>query len=216
MLEKSLCLAVGLAVPSLAGVVAPVVAQPIPEATVSPWNLEIGEVYRFASKDLVPSGEKLDLWGLDATVGYQLGACHSVNLRVGYNYGNWDESITVANRLTEENEIEVYTFYLMPGYRYTDSIREGDAAWYIGANVGVSNMEVEWKMRQSQASESGGKNVWGFAASADLGLQYRLSESVYLYAAYQFFMNTCELKTVDETTNKQHYHSVTAGLGFQF
>lgn len=218
-MKKNLFLALALAAPVMAGVDAPVVEAPAPAPApvISPWSMEIGGVYRCAAEDIVDGGDEIDLWGGDITAIYKLDDHHSVNLRFGYNYGDVTESGSYGPQEDWYNKTEVRNFYIMPGYRYTDSICDC-ASWYVGANIGASNMKVKVSGIDNDILEhySDSDKDWGFAASAELGLQYHISDAVYLYGAYQYWMSTAEVGDGEIKTEKQHYHSVTAGIGINF
>lgn len=241
-MKKNLFLALALAAPVMAGVDAPVVVAPNPEIiaapapAVSPWALEIGAVYRWAGKDICKDfsefGE-IDLWGADLTLIHKVDDNHSFNLRFGYNYGDKTETsyyFLGQNEYDKDDiKVEVHSFYIMPGYRYTAAVCD-TVSLYAGANVGVSNMKVKFEddyqyvyngVVEDSWSGSTSEKDWGFAASAEVGIQYHISDSAYLYAAYQFWMSTAQPKYTDVDgfsikAEKQHYHSVTAGIGINF
>lgn len=236
-MKKNLFLALALAAPVMAGVDAPVVVAPNPETVatpapvVSPWALEIGAVHRWATEDIIKDFSELgeiDLWGADMTLIYKVDDNHSFNLRVGYNYGDasisdlYDDGVYYDY---EKAKYEVHNFYIMPGYRYTGSICDS-ASWYVGANVGASNLKIKEKYTfiekengvPTDECESDNTSIkdWGLAASAEIGLQYHITDAVYLYGAYQYWMSTAEASNEYAKSEKQHYHSVTAGIGINF
>lgn len=216
-MKKNLIMALAMAVPAMAGVDAPVVAAPAPAPAPCPWALEIGGVYRCAAEDIVDGGDEIDLWGGDITAIYKLDENHSVNLRLGYNYGDMSESGSFGPQEDWHLKTEVHNFYIMPGYRYTGSICDC-ASWYVGANIGASNMKVKVSGVEPEFLDSYSESdkEWGFAASAELGMQYHISDSVYLYGAYQYWMSTAEVGDSELKTEKQRYHSVTVGVGIDF
>lgn len=140
-----------------------------------------------------------------------------------------DNDYDVYNGTDYENTtVRVNSFYLMPGYRYTTKVND-NLAVYVGASVGITNMSV--KYRSFSWTDFGGGDTgeedllkthgsdWGVAGSLELGLQYKVSDSAYLYAAYELYGSTAEPtfhggEGVGADT--QVYHSIRAGVGFSF
>ena len=232
-MKKNLLLALALAAPAMAGVSAPLAVAPNPENTpapapvVSPWSMEIGAVYRWANDGIYENAFDVNVWGVDLTAIYKINDNHSVNVRFGYNTGDKSKTIIEANTTPNGTfsreyayDVDIRSFYIMPGYRYTDSITE-NVSWYAGANIGIANTKVECDVAVSEyndpigeASLSGDK--WGFAASAEIGLQFHISDSVYLYGAYQYWVGTSRPSDYGIKAESQDYHSVTAGVGINF
>jgi opacity protein-like surface antigen len=232
-MKKNLLLALALAAPAMAGVSAPLAVAPNPEnmpapaPVVSPWSMEIGAVYRWANDGIYENTFDVNVWGVDLTAIYKINDNHSVNVRLGYNTG--DKSKTIIDAYTTPNgtfsreyayDVDVRSFYIMPGYRYTDAITE-NVSWYAGANIGIANTKVECDCSLSEYYDFIGRDSlsadkWGLAVSAELGLQYHISESVYLYGAYQYWMSTARPSDQGAKAESQDYHSVTAGVGINF
>ena len=243
-MKKNLLLALALAAPAMAGVSAPLAVAPNPEnmpapaPVVSPWSMEIGAVYRWANdsigssytvftqrqQEMTTDPGDVDVWGVDLTAIYKINDNHSVNVRFGYNYGDNTEKLIIDyGQIGQEvytSDVEVESFYIMPGYRYTGSITDS-VSWYIGANAGISNMNVKSDFSAVAMGDPTGEgklsaSKWGFAASAEIGLQYHICDSVYLYGAYQYWMGTARPSDKGVKSKAQDYHSVTAGVGINF
>lgn len=232
-MKKTLLLALALAVPAMAGVSAPLAVAPNPDNTpapqpapvVSPWSVEIGGVYRWACDDIHSEYKDVDVWGGELTAIYKINDNHSVNIRFGYNVGDTSDScytVDVNNQgdSYEKEKLDLTSFYIMPGYRYTDSITDS-VSWYAGVNAGISNLKADYEYYyavnndpQDDIDLSG--DDWGFAASAELGVQYHISDCVYLFGAYQYWMSTARPSDEGVKAKKQSYHSVTAGVGINF
>ena len=216
-MKKTLAL-IALAAPALAGtktVVATVPAPaPAPAPIVSPWAVEVGTGYNFASKNLFKGDKdqkKVNTWGWDLTGVYKLDENNALTLRLGYAYGN--------RKQDDDYRFKVNNWSLMPGYRYTYAL---DDQWslFAGVNVGVTNM----KWRVTGEGEATDKSGWGFGYSAELGVRYAINTNWDVFAAYQFSGSTASPKytegpegQVDSIRAKaQNYHSVRIGVGYTF
>lgn len=257
---KKTLIALALAVPAMAGTISPVVVAPNPETvpapvvTPSPWAVEIGGVYRWATKDIAKGAdEDVDVWGGEITGIYKLTENHAITLRFGYNGGDVEETTTYeywpemdfdqqpmndgyandypnkrpeypAEYSRDKDKVEVSSLYLMPGYRYTGAICDS-VSWYVGANVGIAYTKAKYSWSEfasvdgDQYHEDSGKisdKDWGLAASAEIGLQYHITDSVYLFGAYQYWASTAQPEKDGYKMKKQHYHTVNAGVGINF
>ena len=222
-MKKTLAL-IALAAPALAGtktVVATVPAPaptPAPAPIVSPWAIEVGTGYNFASKDLfkgVEDQKKVNTWGWDLTGVYKLDENNALTLRLGYAYGS----------RKQDNDIryKVNNWSLMPGYRYTYAL---DDQWslFAGVNVGVTNMK--WRITGDFPAVE--KSGWGFGYSAELGVRYAINTNWDVFAAYQFSGSTASPKytetfdgqygpeSVSTKAKAQNYHGVRIGVGYTF
>lgn len=238
-MKSRLILACSLAIPAFAGTAAPVVTTPVPApvsapvaTTTSAWAMEIGPTYRWAIKDLYNDNyepnDKIDTVGADITLIYKATENHSFNLRVGYDYGDLSASWMSSDidyYYHEKIVFKVHNIYIMPGYRYTDQLTDS-LSWYLGANAGASYFKVDDFHTYTEISNgvpasdcgsaSSAKKDWGFAISAELGLRYHITDTIYLYGAYQFWTSTAKLKYEDSSTYAQQYHSVKGGVGINF
>ncbi len=217
-MKKTLAL-IALAAPALAGtktVVATVPAPaPAPAPIVSPWAVEVGTGYNFASKDLFKGDEdqkKVNTWGWDLTGVYKLDENNALTLRLGYAYG--------SRKQDDDYRFKVNNWSLMPGYRYTYAL---DDQWslFAGVNVGVTNM----KWRVTGEGEATDKSGWGFGYSAELGVRYAINTNWDVFAAYQFSGSTASPKytwtdgnTFEHSVKSkaQNYHGVRIGVGYTF
>ena len=167
----------------------------------------------------------MDVWGGELTAIYKINDNHSVNIRFGYNVGDTSDSCYTVDEKRQVNsyekeKLDLTSFYIMPGYRYTDSITDS-VSWYAGVNAGISNLKADYEYYYAEYNDpiddidlSG--DDWGFAASAELGVQYHISDCVYLFGAYQYWMSTARPSDEGVKAKKQSYHSVTAGVGINF
>ena len=217
-MKKTLAL-IALAAPALAGtktVVATVPAPaPAPAPIVSPWAVEVGTGYNFASKNLFKGDEdqkKVNTWGWDLTGVYKLDENNALTLRLGYAYG--------SRKQDDDARAKVNNWSLMPGYRYTYAL---DDQWslFAGVNVGVTNM----KWRITGGGEATDKSGWGFGYSAELGVRYAINTNWDVFAAYQFSGSTASPKYTWTDGNtfehsieakSQNYHGVRIGVGYTF
>ncbi len=205
-MNKALILALGLAtLPSMAGVQAIVYTQPAPAPCPSPYTFEVGALYGFANKSLTPGGKKTDVYGGDFTAVYNMDQQNSLNLRLGYTFGDGTSRYDNLRR-----ETDIHTFSLMPGYRYTHAINENWAS-YIGFNLGVANVSVKDNLRGDGFAAHAHDSEYGFAYSAEAGLRYKLCENSQWFLAYQFYGSNA-----DPGIRKQNYHAVRTGVSFKF
>ena len=220
-MKKTLAL-IALAAPALAGtktVVATVPAPaPAPAPIVSPWAVEVGTGYNFASKNLFKDFEdqkKVNTWGWDLTGVYKLDENNALTLRLGYAYG--------SRKQDDDVRYKVNNWSLMPGYRYTYAL---DDQWslFAGVNVGVTNMK--WRITGDFPAVE--KSGWGFGYSAELGVRYAINTNWDVFAAYQFSGSTASPKytetfdgqygpeSVSTKAKAQNYHGVRIGVGYTF
>ena len=202
------------------------VASPAPEAApaevsasvnapaqTSSFALEIGGVYNHMTNRMNAYYDGIDMYGVDMTAIYNVNKNWSVNVRVGYSYGS--ETYTFYEAEYNEgysDKVELSAISLMPGIRYTAPLCE-KASWYIGANAGYAWYEGELKEVGSDFCMKGDES--GFAYSAELGLRYNLSESLYVFGAAQ--VNGCLVKEPYEPTAEEVFNvGVRAGVGCQF
>ena len=201
-MKKSIILAMSLAIPAMAGEMGPLVVAPAPVAAPAPTpapvvapaecplGIEVGAVYTSALNDLTDGVDGIDTWGVDVTAVYDLCPNWAITLR-----GTWAEG--------DKHGIDATVWSVMPGVRYTAPITE-DLSWYVGANVGVANVEY--------SAGDYSKDDTGFAYSAEIGLSYDLTDNLYIYGALQGNGNTAEPAEAD----KQYGIGARAGLGWKF
>ena len=217
----------------------PPVVAPVAD---SAWYAEISAFYGFASKDIVKGYKELgsvDTLGGDFTIGYQLDDNNSINFRMGYGYGSQDCRSIYGNYGEyyeySDDKIKVHTFTFMPGYRYTTKL---DDSWgmFVGANVGISTMNVKAKSTYGEQWVMPGGSSWsdtkkasasevGFAYSAEIGVQYSFTDDMYAFLAYEFRGSTASPAEKVTTpngsytafeANSQLYHTIRLGVGYQF
>lgn len=187
--------------------------------TISPYSIELGVGYNFAARDIVKvdgaSSPRVDTLGIDITGVYAVNDNSSYNLRFGFASGSDDVHYDFV-----KSDVRINNFFLMPGYRYTH--RLGDyVSGYIGANIGVINESIKLKLSSpnDRYTQRYHGSEFGFAYSAEVGLRYMISQHFDVFLAYQFFGSTAEPGLNGEphsSTRAQLYHSVRAGVSFDF
>lgn len=209
-MKKSIILLSICALPVLAGDPAPVIA---PAPAPCPLTLEVAAVYNDANHATIsnfPGIEDINTWGADLTANYALNSKHSVNLRLGYTFG--DE---VSRYPFEQIELDQHTFYLMPGYRYTHALTE-KVALFAGVNAGIANVSTKACVDAADARFKNHDSDWGFAYSLEAGVRYQLSPKMEVFAAYSFNGSTAQPELGETEYNKQTYHGVRTGVSFSF
>lgn len=194
--------------------------HPANEAIVSPWGMEIGASYNYATSKILKNVDfgndapKMDTWGVDLTGVYRLDRHHSFNMRFEYNRGM--DEISAPNQ-REEFRLNVFT--LMPGYRYTQAISYSTSC-YVGVNVGVTCAALRYRDSGAYGSGLAHDSGWGVAYSAEMGLRYALTDHVDMYVAYRFMGSTARPDLWDSQTeyrgNTQRYHTIRCGIGVAF
>ena len=188
---------------------------------VNPYSLELGVGYNFAARDLVKvdgNGPKVDTLGVDLTGVYKVNPNSSFNLRFGFASGSDDDGHNDDIEIFRNTDVRINNFYLMPGYRYTHRMGEY-VSGFIGVNIGVINESIKVKIHENDLRRHYHGSDYGFAYSAEVGLRYEISRHFDVFVAYQFFGSTAEpgLNGVeDSSTRSQMYHSVRAGVSFDF
>lgn len=206
------------ALPAMAGeptlVFTPPAPAPTPAPSACPFSVELGATYRFATKEMINYGpaKDIDVYGPEITGVYELTPEHAVTLRFGYNYGSeafryWGATETVR----------VNSFYLMPGYRYTADL---DDSWslFAGISAGVTNMSNKYRgwFGENEVIKAHASD-WAAVGTIELGVQYHVTDSTYLYAAYELYGNLAEPRVIpDAGGDTQVYHSIRVGLGIDF
>lgn len=206
-MKKVIFAAMALGLPVMAGEPAPIVT-PAP-APSCPLTLEVAGVYKSAAKELLSFGpaKEIDLMGADLTLVKPICGNSAVTLRFGYNFG--DEAQRGVFGGTEE--VDVHSFYLMPGYRYTHALTE-KTSLYGAVNAGIANTSFKYKFDDAEEIDKWHDSDWGFIATLELGVRYQLCEKTELFAAYEFTANYAKPDGCDEQT----YNGVRVGVGFKF
>lgn len=223
-MKKSLILVPLLGLPVMAGEPAPI--PPAPAAC--PFSVEIGATYRFAAKELIndaPSKE-IDVYGPEITGVYALTDEHALTLRFGYNNGSEALRVSEADNAWWKENMHVHSFYLMPGYRYTANLNE---TWrvFVGVSAGITNESLKYRYAYGDITDFLNINThssdWAIGCMVELGVQYHVTESTYLYAAYEFYASKAEPRfrhpdILDSSfgAKSQVYHSIRAGVGIAF
>ena len=223
-MKKSLIIALALAAPVFAGDgksatgavadAAPAPAIVAPAAAPAAFSLEIGTSY-FEMKD--DNGYKLDWNGLDITGVYHITPNWSVTLRGAYGIG--DDYVTYVDEPYVDHYDEDFSdWYIAPGIRYTVGLTES-ITWYIGANIGhgKSRIESTWQGYMNGAAVPGASDTikestgnWNY--SAETGVQWHCTESVYIYCALQYAL----FKPTSNEWDDQKCSGAKIGVGFDF
>ncbi len=212
-MKKTLILALGLAtLPAIAGTPQPYQAPaPAPCPKPNPYSLEIAAKYGFATDDIFHgNSDNVDTYGGDITGVYHMDKNNSINLRFGYTFGHDSYSIADGSR-----KVNLHTFYLMPGYRYTHEFNENWAG-YIGGNIGAANLSVKDNLRGRDFHRKDHNSEYGFAYSGEVGLRYRICDTKELFLAYEFFGSNATPSVRDGNMHKQNYNVVRTGMSFKF
>lgn len=206
-MKKVIFAAMALGLPVMAGEPAPIVT-PAP-APSCPLTLEVAGVYKSAAKEMLSVGpaKEIDVMGADVTLVKPICGKSAVTLRFGYNFG--DEAQRGVYYGTEE--VDVHSFYLMPGYRYTYALTE-KTSLYGAVNAGIANTSVKYKYDDAAGIVKDHDSDWGFIGTVELGVRYQLCEKTELFAAYEFTANYAKPDGCDEQT----YNGVRVGVGFKF
>ena len=206
-MKKVIFAAMALGLPVMAGEPAPIVTPAPAPAPSCPLTLEVAGVYKSAAKELLSYGpaKEIDLMGADLTLVKPICGNSAVTLRFGYNFG--DEAQRGVFGGTEE--VDVHSFYLMPGYRYTHALTE-KTSLYGAVNAGIANTSFKYKFDDAEEIDKWHDSDWGFIATLELGVRYQLCEKTELFAAYEFTANYAKSDGCDEQT----YNGVRVGVGF--
>lgn len=224
-MKKTLILTTMFSLPVLAG---PAEPAHIPAPAASPLSVELGGTYRQATKKLlnINPAKKVDVYGPEITAVYALTDAHAITLRFGYNHGSEVERVGNERGTNPYNiTAKVHSFYLMPGYRYTADINEKWSV-FAGASVGVTNESIkerfigDYGLNRTKTSKNHASD-WSIVGTIEAGVQYHVTESTYLYAAYELYANKAEPRFNSNAYenfggNTQVYHSVRAGVGINF
>lgn len=218
-------LAAGLA--AVAGEPTPISAPPVlPEvapqpavACACPLSWEFGVAENTAANDIITAQSfnrvKLSTITYDLTGLYSLDENNAVDLRFGFGHG---KDTSKGNGY--KDSYTGYSFYLMPGYRYTTSICD-NMSFFAGANAGIINHSLKFKRVVDDYSVSAHGSDYGLAVSAEVGITYDICKNTYLFWAYQYSTSTAQPKPdfgggFSVTAHKQQFHSFRAGIGVKF
>lgn len=209
-MKKTIIAALALGLPVMAG--EPVVLTPAPApapAPSCPITLEVAGVYKNAAKELLNYGpaKDIDVMGADLTLVKPICNNSAVTLRFGYNFG--DEAQRFYWGGTEE--LDIHSFYLMPGYRYTYALTD-KTALYGAVNAGIANTSVKYKYDEPGFISKDHASDWGFIGTVELGIRYQLCEKTEIFAAYEYTANYATPDGCDDQT----YNGVRVGVGFKF
>lgn len=206
-MKKVIFAAMALGLPVMAGEPAPIVT-PTP-APSCPLTLEVAGVYKSAAKEMLSVGpaKEIDVMGADLTLVKPICGKSAVTLRFGYNFG--DEAQRGIFEGTEE--VDVHSFYLMPGYRYTHALNSKTSV-YGAVNAGLGNTSVKYKYDNAYDIIKDHESDWGFVASLEIGVRYQLNEKTDVFAAYEYSASYAKPDGCDEQT----YNGIRIGVGYKF
>ncbi len=219
-MKKTLVL-LSMAVPAFAGV-APLAPAPVLPPAPSPLSFEVGMGYNWASRDLIKHsafGQKeIDTIGFDITGIYALTENHSLNLRLGYAFGDEKAKDSIAALAgADKHETDLHVFTIMPGYRYTHALTD-TLSVYAGANVGLAVVSVKDHLRAGAGTFGSHGSEAGFAYSAEIGVNHKITDTIGVFAAWQVAGNTAtpELYYNYVDTSKQVTTGIRAGVSIKF
>lgn len=207
-MKKAILATLALSLPVLAG--DPIITPaPAPAPAPCAISLEVAGVYRDAAKEMLAVGpaKEIDVFGTDLTMVYTADDNSAVTLRFGYNFG--DEAQRGIFGGTEE--VDVHSFYLMPGYRYTHALNSKTSV-YGAVNAGLGNTSVKYKYDNAYDIIKDHESDWGFVASLEIGVRYQLNEKTDVFAAYEYSASYAKPDGCDEQT----YNGIRIGVGYKF
>ena len=178
---------------------------PVPPAPAeNPWTYEMGMSYSWATNSPIrgENFDKVQTIGVDVTACYKLDDRNSLNMRLGYGWGDSSCDFTEG-----EQKLHINTWTLMPGYRYTYPMNDKWSV-FAGANIGVA--ATGWK--EHGALGKAHDSAWGFAYSAEAGLRYQVCPNADLFVGYVFSGNTAKPSGCRE----QVTHGVRFGFSMKF
>ncbi len=204
---------------------------PVAAPTIAGWYVEAAAFVGRSNQDVIssaptwaPSPERVDIIGGDVTVGYQIDNQNALQLRLGYGFGKDtnSEGDNLTHRL--KDSIKVHTFTLMPGYRFTQQL---DDSWsvYGAVHAGLANQSLKYEIENIEINryhhERPHSSDWGFAYSAEVGVRYDISSSMYTFLAYEFRGSTVESSIYSQDrgtleSKAQTYHVIRLGMGCSF
>lgn len=210
------CSPAALAGQSITAIPAP---APVVEDAVSPWAVEVSFGYRLGlnkaiKSDMISHRRRVNQFDPAITGVYNIDEHNAVTLRFDYAWGH--ETFAWAN---DEWKINLNTWSIMPGYRYTYSFDNGWAV-FAGANVGISDEYLKLSTRDD-GNTSTHKNAAGFAYSVEVGGKYSFTPNVYAFATVQFAGNTAAPKIhtsygINAKGVRQNYLGFNLGVGYNF
>lgn len=203
---------IALAAPVFAGTPEPVVTMPAPAPAAPCCAVELGVGYNFAAKDLgkqIPNKE-VDTVGIDLTAVHSFTPKHAVTFRIGAAQGDETEH-TAGGR----NKTHLRTLSVMPGYRFTQPLSE-KTSLFCGVNGGLVNQHVHIKDTWAHGTYNDDDSAWGWGATAEVGVSYKLCPCSELFAAYQLSGNTIHNKIDGMESHRQIHNGVRAGVGIKF
>ncbi len=202
-----------------------------PEPAKEAWYVEAAAFGSVAAGDLYESvdsrnvlPENLQMMGADVTVGYKIDDSNAVQLRMGYSYG------TADNRLDRgeiyETEAKLHSISVMPGYRYTCALDDSFSI-YAAVHAGLTNASLKFNVKdympgQYYAESNTHDSEWGLGYSAEVGLRYDISDTLYTFVAYEFRGCTAEptvgvnIDLREQSAESQSYHIIRLGMGMEF
>ncbi len=206
---------------------------PVAAPTIAGWYVEAAAFVGRSNQDIAsspyadaPMPERVDIIGGDVTVGYNLDAQNALQLRLGYGFGKDMNSEGEAYWNMYKNSIKVHTFTFMPGYRFTYQMND---SWSLfgAVHAGLANQSLKFETEGIEANnrfhhERDHSSDWGFAYSAEVGVRYNISSSMYTFLAYEFRGSDVESSirsswhNDDVQSKAQTYHVIRLGMGCSF
>lgn len=160
--------------------------------------------------------DKINMSGGDLTLGKQICAKSSINIRLAYGYGSENGYENIDDTINY-GRASVHSFALMPGYRHSWQMTP-QIDLFTGVNFGIANQSIKGKVNDPDERVTAHDSDWGVQYSVELGMTYDFNETWYGVAAVQFLGNTCtpEKSEYDIKGKKQQYFSLRLGVGMKF
>ncbi len=203
-----------------------------PEPAKEAWYVEAAAFGSVAAGDLYESQhpsevvpEDLQMYGADLTIGYKFDDSNAVQFRLGYSYGDAENS-AYFGLMHYRNKVRVHNFSLMPGYRYTCAL-DDEFSLYAAVHAGLTNTSLKFEDEYIQPGQYSSParthaSKWGFGYSIEVGVRYDITDSIYAFAAYEFRENepspTLNHDVWDRPreAESQSYHLIRIGAGMEF
>ncbi len=139
---------------------------------------------------------KINIGGTDLTIGRNLSRENfSLNLRINYMGGSkhqfdrlTDITPSASIPYTANSNTELSAYAIMPGLRFSEFITP-DLRFCFGFNIGYTNVSLDEAINDSrlghQVRYDGDRS--SFVYSAEFSLQYAITDTLFVFAGYQFY-----------------------------
>ncbi len=162
---------------------------------------------------------KINIGGTDLTIGRNISRENfSLNLRINYLGGSkhqfdrlTDITPNGANPYTTNSAADLSAYAIMPGLRFSEFITP-DLRFCFGFNIGYTNVSLDESITDSRLGydmQYSGDRA-SFVYSAEFSLQYAITDTLFVFAGYQFYgiPNGPELNRVTPNAGTNYSNSV--------